>query len=112
MRTTAGPGGRCCHFKVFDSNGFKGYVLELSLILCATGQEFVQLGKTLKAVLKNRSRKSLFAIDNREPVADALKNLTSKKPFVRPSGAHKYVPSKTASISTYNESKFVQAEAV
>ena len=56
LRINTGPGGRFCHLKVFDSNGFKGYVLELSLILCATGQEFVQLGKTLKAVLKNRSR--------------------------------------------------------
>ena len=39
----AGPGGRCCHLRVFDSSEFKGYVPELSLIFCATRHDYGQL---------------------------------------------------------------------
>ncbi len=56
LKISTGPGGRCCHSVVSDCNSFKGYVPELSLIFCATRQEFVHLGKTLKAVLRNRRR--------------------------------------------------------
>ena len=51
----AGLGDFCCHLRATDGNQCKRRVPVLSLILCATGQEFVQLSDALRVKTKPRT---------------------------------------------------------
>ncbi|EHA63565.1 hypothetical protein Syn8016DRAFT_0606 [Synechococcus sp. WH 8016] len=47
---SAGPGGRCCQFALSCSNRSKELVPELSLAFCATGLNYEQLLRHLRAI--------------------------------------------------------------
>ena len=89
----ADPGGRCRHSTMCDCSGWNGIVSELPMI-------FVQLGKSLCNSGKDWRQYS----KPNEHVVNALKNLTSSEPLVRPSGDQKFGPSKSAWTSRFSGS--------